>query len=112
MNRPTSQTTEAFKIDEDHPTLTYRADERILTLPYHLVRTIDVDPGETRVVVAYDDQEVSVSGKHLGRLWRELCAFRLKEISINGAGAAKALGESAERCLVERIDIETKLVSE
>jgi hypothetical protein len=104
----TIQQTEAFKIDEDHPTLTYRAEDRILALPYHLVRFIELEPNETRILVGYDDHEVGIRGKHLGRLWRELCAFRLKEITINGGAAAKALGATAERCLVERIEIEIK----
>ena len=105
-SQTTTHLTEAFKIDEDHPTLTFRADDRILALPYHLVRSLDLQPDETRIVVGYDDHEVSILGKHLGRLWKELCAFRLKEITINGSGAGKALGESADRCLVERIAIE------
>ena len=108
MNKSTTiQQTEAFRIDEDHPTLTYRAEERILALPYHLVRFIELEPNETRIQVGYDDHEVRILGRYLGRLWRELCAFRLKEVTINGGAAAKALGAAAERCLVERIEFET-----
>jgi len=109
MNTTSNPQTETFAIDEDHPTLTYRSGDRILALPYHIVRSLDLDPDETRIVVGYDDHKVTIRGKHLGRLWRELCAFRLKEITINGAGAAKSLGDRAERCLVEGIDIETEV---
>jgi hypothetical protein len=96
---------EAFQIDDDPPTLTYCAPDIALALPYHLVRSMQLGKDADRVVVEYDDYTATISGGNLGRLWRELRAYRLKEISINGGAAAKALRQQAERCLVETITI-------
>lgn len=105
MRHDTSNPREAYQIDDDPPTLTYCAPDITLALPYHLVRSMQLGEEENRVVVEYDDYTATISGGNLGRLWRELRAYRLKEISINGGAAAKALRQHTERCLVETITI-------
>ena len=55
------------------------------------------------IAVSYDEFDVKIRGRHLHRLWRELRAFRVKEVSLNGGAAVTSLGGAAERCFVESI---------
>jgi hypothetical protein len=96
---------DAYQVDDDPPTLTYCAPDMTLALPYHLVRSMQLGKDADRVVVEYDDYTATISGGNLGRLWRELRAYRLKEVSINGGAAARAIRQKTERCLVETITI-------
>lgn len=105
MRNDRSKQGECYQIDDDPPTLTYYAPNNTLALPYHLVRSMQLGEGETRIVVEYDDYTAAVAGANLGRLWHELRAYRLKEVSINGGAAGKALRQEIERCLVETITI-------
>lgn len=99
---------EPYQSDDDHPTLTFAANDQTLALPYHLVRSLELGRGEKRIDIDYDDYQVRIEGAQLVRLWRELRAFRVKEVSINGGKAAQALGERGERCLVQAITISRK----
>ena len=103
---PKLHQTEAFQSDDDHPTVTYVATNETLALPYHLVRSLRLGKGEKSILVEYDDHRITINGANLTRLWRDLRAFRVKEVLANGSKAAQALGEQAERCIVERITIE------
>ena len=108
MRSDRSKPGECYQIDEDPPTLTYCAANITLALPYHLVRSMQLGEDETRVIVKYDDYTATITGADLGRLWHELRAYRLKEVSINGGAAGKALRQEIERCLVETITIARK----
>lgn len=96
---------DAYQTDDDPPTLTYCVADTILALPYHLVRSMQLGKDETRVEVAYDDYTAMIIGTNLGRLWRELRVYRVREIVVNGGAPAKALGSESGRCLVEGINV-------
>jgi len=102
--------TDPYQVDDNTPTLTLVASDQTLALPYHLVRAMRL--GSDRIAIDYDDLEVTVRGTALERLWKELRAFRVREILINGGGAAKAIGKSAGRALVESIQIDAKDAAE
>ena len=108
MRSDRSNAGECYQIDDDPATLTYCAPNITLALPYHLVRSMQLGEDETRVIVKYDDYTATITGADLGRLWHELRAYRLKEVSINGGAAGKALRQEIERCLVESITIVRK----
>ena len=105
MRSDRSNAGECYQIDDDPATLTYCAPNITLALPYHLVRSMQLGEDETRVIVKYDDYTATITGADLGRLWHELRAYRLKEISINGGAAAKTLRPETARSLVESITI-------
>ena len=97
-----------YQSDDDHPTLSYVTAKGTLALPYHLVRELRFDSAARQIRIGYDDYNVAVSGANLNRLWKELRAFRVKEIAINAGEAGKALGPESGKCLVNGIRIEQK----
>ena len=105
MRHDTNNSRDAYQTDNDPPTLTYCAPDTTLALPYHLVRSIQLGKDEAEVVVNYDDYTATITGANLGRLWRELRAYQLREIAINGGVPARALGSGSARCLVEGIEV-------
>lgn len=105
-SEPKLHHTDAFQSDDDHPTITYVATDETLALPYHLVRLLRLGKAEKSILVEYDDYRITINGTNLTRLWRDLRAFRVKEVLTNCSKAAKAMGDQTERCIVERITIE------
>lgn len=97
-----------YQIDDNSPTLTFVAADQTLALPYHLVRSMHLGSDGRKIVIDYDEREVAVRGSTLERLWKELRAFRVREVSINAGEAGKAVGGKAERALVEAIEIADK----
>ena len=105
MRKQPDNPSEAYQIDDDPPTLTLVADDQTIAFPYHLVRALRMDTGGHEIVIDYDEHEVRVRGSGLGRLWKELRSFRVREVSINGGAAARAVGGRGARTFVESIRI-------
>lgn len=97
-----------YQIDDNSPTLTFVAGDQTLALPYHLVRAMHLGGDGRKIAIDFDEREVTVRGSSLDRLWKELRAFRVREVSINAGEAGKAIGGKAERALVEMIEIAEK----
>ena len=97
-----------YQIDDNSPTLTFVTGDQTLAIPYHLVRAMHLGGDGRKIVIDYDEREIAVRGSALERLWKELRAFRVREVSINAGEAGKAVGGKAERALVESIEIADK----
>jgi|GEM_PF-2777135 len=95
--------TEAYQTDHDPPTLTFCTGETTLALPYHLLRSLHLR--ETGIFLDYSGYEITVRGTALGKLWKELRAYRVKEIAVTRAAAEK-LGGGSACCRVGEIAVE------
>lgn len=95
-----------YQTADDTPTVTFVTAESSVAVPYHRVRELCIDPEGRRIVVAFDSREAVVGGSALGRLWRELRAFRVREIAINAGAAARQL--EGEACCVRSIELKDK----
>jgi len=100
--------TEPYQTDDNTPTLTLVTGHESIAFPYHLVRSMQLGDSAKRIVIDLDDQTVTIAGSKLGKLWRELRAYRIKEISPNAGEAAKAVSSKLERAIVEDIAITLK----
>lgn len=100
--------TEAYTTDDRPHMLAYGTAEDSVALPYSRVKTISLGPDESRIDIDYRNHEVRITGTNLGKLWRELRAYRVTEVSINAGAVGKALGDNSEHCLVESIEIRSK----
>lgn len=94
-----------YQTDDSPPTLTFRKSGLTLALPYHSLRSMQLGEGGDTIRIGYAGHEATVSGANLDRLWRELCAYRVSEIAIDGGAAAKVLGSESGRCLVDAIAV-------
>ena len=104
--KPPSTATGAFQTSEDTPTVAFYAAETVLALPYYLLRSLHFEDREIQLV--FNDYEVAVRGTTMAKLWRELCAYRVREIVATDGTANGALGGAANRCAVAEIEIKRK----
>lgn len=93
-----------YQTDTDPPTLIFYAAESTIALPYHLLRSLHF--ADRSIRLEYGDYEIGIHGTALGKLWKELRAYRVREIVVTEGAAAKALGESTSKCQIQRIEIE------
>ncbi len=100
--------TEPYQTDENTPTLSLVTGSEDTAFPYHLVRSMQLDGEARRIAIDLDEYAITIKGSNLGKLWRELRAYRVKEVSTNTGEAARAVGSKANRVIVESITILTK----
>ena len=96
--------TDPYQTDDNTPTLTLVTADGSTAFPYHLVRSMRLGTDASRIDIDLDEKTVAVCGSGLGKLWRELRAYRVREISVNGGDAARQLGEG--RVLVTSIELQ------
>ena len=97
---------EAYETTDAPQTVAFYATDTTIALPYHLLRSIHLEAREIRI--EFSDYVVTVGGTTLGKLWRELCAYRVKEITINRNAPGELSAKAANRCSVASIEISPK----
>ncbi|MCB1100170.1 MAG: hypothetical protein R3F19_12705 [Verrucomicrobiales bacterium] len=100
---------ETYQTDDHPQTLTFQAKAQTLALPYFHLRSIRLSRDRASIAIDYDDFGIVIHGAHLEKLWRELRAYRLLEVSVSLLTTVESeIASESGRCRVERIDIQTK----
>ena len=102
------RTTEPYQVDDNTPTFTLVIGSEDIAFPYHLVRSMQLGREAKRIDVDLDEFAITIKGSKLGKLWRELRAYRIKEVETNAGEAAKAVGSESNRAIVESIEVSGK----
>ena len=97
---------QAYETSDAPQTVAFYATDSTIALPYHLLRSIHLSAHQIRI--EFNDYIVTVGGTALGKLWRELCAYRVKEIAINRSATGELSAKAANRCSVAKIEITPK----
>ena len=74
--------TDPYQTDDNTPTLTLVTGATSTALSYHLVRSMQLGESAQRIDIDFDEQTAAICGSWLGKLWRELRTYRVKEVSV------------------------------
>ena len=106
MKTSPNQTDSVYETD-DHPhTIAFNAKEQTVAFPYHRINELRRGQGDRSIEIDCDDTRILIRGIHLGKMWRELCAYRVREVSVSVLTVVeKELTVKPTRCQVEEIVI-------
>ena len=107
MTTNPNQPDSAYETDDHPATIAFNAKEETVAFPYHRIDEMRRGQGDQSIEIDCDDTRIMIHGSHLGKMWRELCAFRLREVSVSILTVVeKELPVKPARCRVEKIVIQ------
>ena len=106
MTTSPNRTDNVYETD-DHPhTIAFNAKEETVAFPYHRIDEMRRGQGDRSIEIDCDDTRITIRGSHLGKMWRELCSYRLREVSVSILTVVeKELPVKPARCQVDVIEI-------
>ena len=106
MTTNPNQTDSAYETDDHPSTIAFNAKEETVAFPYHRGDEMRRGQGGRRIEIDCDDTRITIRGSHLDKMWRELCAFRVREVSVSILTVVeKEMAVKPARCQVDAIEI-------